>query len=265
MKIFEQFIKGKKENQALCEDMLFVSADFVAVVDGVTAKIDALFDGKTGGRAAAEKICEAIGSFSKEVKIKDAVESLSRSVKSLYNKDTPSGSAAASVIIYSDYYKEIWSVGDCQCYVNAEFYSHEKELDAIVSDMRALVLEMSRREGASDEKLSEKDVGREFILPVIKKQQLFANSGGKFSYGVINGSEVLPEDMVVHKVNAGDEVILASDGYPKLMRTLAESEKLLQEELLNNPLCDKDFRSTKGVQKDSLSFDDRTYIRFRVD
>ena len=52
MKIFEQFIKGKKENQALCEDMLFVSADFVAVVDGVTAKNDALFDGKTGGRAA---------------------------------------------------------------------------------------------------------------------------------------------------------------------------------------------------------------------
>ena len=264
MEIFEQFIKGKNKNQSLCEDMLFVSDDFIAVIDGVTAKTDILFDGKTGGKAAAEKICEAISSFSKDVNIKEAVESLSRSVKSLYNKDTPSGSAAASVIIYSNFHKEIWSVGDCQCYVNDVFYSHEKEIDSIVSDMRALVLEMSRREGASDEDLSQKDVGREFILPVIKKQQMFANAGGKFSYGVINGSEVLSRDTVIHKVNAGDEIVLASDGYPKLMRTLEESEFLLREEIKNNPMCDKNFRSTKGVQKDLLSFDDRTYIRFRV-
>ncbi len=264
MEIFEQFIKGKQKNQALCEDMLFVSADFIAVVDGVTAKTDTLFSGKTGGRAAAEKICEAISGFSKDVKIEKAVESLSKSVNSLYCDGAPFGSAAASVIIYSDFHKEIWSVGDCQCYVNDEFFSHSKEIDSIVSDMRALVLEVSRREGVSDEELSEKDVGREFILPVIKKQQMFANSGGKFSYGVINGSKVFPEDMVVHKVKAGDEVVLASDGYPKLMRTLEESEKLLQKELLVNPLCDKEFRSTKGVQKDLLSFDDRTYIRFKV-
>ncbi|MBO5066718.1 MAG: hypothetical protein J6D06_11425 [Clostridia bacterium] len=265
MKIFEQFIKGKKNNQALCEDMLFVNEYFIAVVDGVTTKTDALFDGKTGGRAAAEKICEAIGGFSEDTALEKAVDILSDSVKSLYYDGAPYGSAAAGVIIYSNFHKEIWSIGDCQCYVNDEFFSHGKEIDSIVSDMRALVLEMSRREGVSDKELSEKDPGRELILPVIKKQQMFANSGGRFSYGVINGSKVLRKDMVVHKVQAGDEIVLASDGYPKLMRTLKESEKILEEELKNNPLCYKDFRSTKGVQKDCLSFDDRTYIKFRVD
>ena len=265
MKIFEQFIKGKKNNQDLCEDMLFVSEKFIAVVDGVTAKTDTLFNTKTGGRAAAEKICEAISTFSEDIEVEKAVGILSESVNSLYSNGASVGSAAASVIIYSNFYKEIWSVGDCQCYINDNFFSHEKEIDSIVSDMRALVLEISRREGASDEDLLLNDKGREFILPIIKKQQIFANSDDKFSYGVINGSKVLKKDIIVHKVSTGDEIVLASDGYPKLMRTLEESEKYLENELLNNPLCDKEFRSTKGVQKDSLSFDDRTYIRFRVD
>ena len=265
MKVFEQFIKGKKNNQAFCEDALFVSEDFIAVVDGVTAKTDTLFNGKTGGRAAAEKICEAISRFPKDMTLDDAVEILTAYVNSLYSDGVPFGSAAASVIIYSNFHKEIWSVGDCQCYINDEFYSHNKEIDSIVSDMRALVLEMNRRQGMTDEDFLHNDPGREFVLPVIKNLQIFANAGGKFSYGVINGAKIQKEDMIVHKVKAGDEIVLASDGYPKLMRTLAESEKLLQKEILNNPLCDKDFRSTKGVQKDSLSFDDRTYIRFRVD
>lgn len=264
MKIFEQFIKGKKNNQALCEDMLFVNEDFIAVIDGVTAKTDTLFNGKTGGRAAAEKICEAISGFPADIQLEKAVELMSESVKALYSHGAPFGSAAASVIIYSRFHNEIWSVGDCQCYINDEFFSHEKEIDSIVSNMRALVLEISRMEGLSDEELSQKDVGREFILPVIKKQQVFANSGGRFSYGIINGSKVYEKDIVAHKVFSGDEVVLASDGYPKLMRTLSESEKLLEEEIKNNPLCDKDFRSTKGVQRGFLSFDDRTYIRFRV-
>ena len=265
MKIFEQFIKGKKNNQDLCEDMLFVSENFIAVVDGVTSKSDTLFEGKTGGRAAAEKICEAVSKFPEDIKLDKAVEIMSESVNALYENGAPFGSAAASVIIYSDFYKEVWSVGDCQCYVNATFYSHEKEIDSIVADVRSLVLELNRRQGMTDEDFLHNDPGREFVLPVIKKFQILANAGGKFSYGVVNGAKILEEDMIIHKACVGDEIVLASDGYPKLMRTLEESENILQKELLINPLCDKDFRSTKGIQSDCLSFDDRTYIRFRVD
>ena len=52
MKIIEQFIEGKKQNPSLCEDGLFINDHFIAVVDGVTSKSDALFDNKAGGRAA---------------------------------------------------------------------------------------------------------------------------------------------------------------------------------------------------------------------
>ena len=43
-----------------------------------------------------------------------------------------------------------------------------------------------------------------------------------------------------------------------------ELSSLLQEEIKNNPLCDGDFRSTKGIVDGNNSFDDRTYIRFIV-
>ena len=130
--------------------------------------------------------------------------------------------------------------------------------------MRALVLEMAKREGKTQEELLQKDVGREFIMPVLENQHIFANKTGRFSYGVLNGTTVPDEHIIIHKVKAGDEIVLASDGYPYLKETLEESEKLLKEALINNPLCDGEYRSTKGKAEDNISFDDRTYIRFKV-
>ncbi len=264
MRILEKFIKGKALDEKLCEDALFYNEDFIVVADGVTAKDKILFNGETGGRAAARLICEAAADFEYDIDVYSATRILTKKVRELCEESKEGGSAAASVIIYSEYRKEIWSIGDCQCIINSEFYPHNKEIDRIVSDMRSLVLEMSRGKGATDEELTRNDPGREFILPVIKNQQIFANTMGRFSYGVINGASVPAEHIVVHKVKKGDEIVLASDGYPELCITLEESEEKLRKELKINPLCDGEYRSTKGLQKNCTSFDDRTYVRFIV-
>lgn len=264
MKIIEKFIKGKKQDQSLCEDSLFVNDSFIAVVDGVTSKTDAEFNGKKGGRAAAEKICEAISEFPDDIDVFEAVETMTRKTASLYDENNKIGTAAACVIMFSRQKNEIWCVGDCQCAVNGEVFLHEKEIDGIVSDMRALVIEIGRRKGMTDSELYQNDIGREFILPVIKEQHIFANAQGRFSYGVINGTPVHKKDIIIHKVKDGDEIVLASDGYPKLFGTLEESETYLKNEIKNNPFCDGDYRSTKGLNKNCDSFDDRTYIRFKV-
>lgn len=263
MQITEKFIKGKNVDESLCEDALYIGESFVAVVDGVTSKSDMSFGGKKGGRAAAEKVCEAIAHFPADISVEEAVEVMTQSVASLY-PDNNFGAAAACVIIFSKAKNEIWCVGDCQCFINDDFFSHEKEIDAIVSDMRALVIEIGRRKGMSEEEIAANDIGRSFIMPVIKEQHLFANTQGRFSYGVINGSTVLKKDITVHKVSGGDEIVLASDGYPKLFKTLAQSEEYLREQIKSNPLCDGDYRSTKGISPNNLSFDDRTYVRFKV-
>ena len=55
------------------------------------------------------------------------------------------------------------------------------------------------------------------------------------------------------------------DGYPFLHPTLEESEAALQHQRQEDPLnYSPDFQATKAFHPDFNSFDDRTYIRFRV-
>ena len=65
-------------------------------------------------------------------------------------------------------------------------------------------------------------------------------------------------------VSSPNEVVLASDGYPFLKPTLAESEEALLHLIAHDPQCIHDFIATKGLVAGNKSFDDRTYIRFRV-
>lgn len=53
-------------------------------------------------------------------------------------------------------------------------------------------------------------------------------------------------------------------GYPVLQRTLADSEAKLEEVLEQDPLCFRMYKTTKGLVEGNVSFDDRSYLRFRV-
>ncbi len=264
VEIIEKFICGKKALHNKNEDALLITNDFIAVIDGVSAKNGRLFDGLTGGKKAADKICETIALFEENISAREAVDRITKAIAELYQEDEPKGAAAAGAIIFSKARNEIWSVGDCQCLINGELFAHEKELDKINSDVRSLVLQMAKKEGVTEEELLKNDIGRKYIMPILEKQHIFANKTGRFSYGVFNGEPVPDEHIIVHKVKPDDEIVLASDGYPYLRKTLAESESLLEKELQNNPLCDGEYRSTKGKTEDNISFDDRTYIRFKV-
>lgn len=49
MQVIEKFIASKYGDDALCEDGLFINDKFIAVMDGVTAKGDILWNNKTSG------------------------------------------------------------------------------------------------------------------------------------------------------------------------------------------------------------------------
>lgn len=264
MKIIEQLIKGKSVDQALCEDRLLITDDFIAVVDGVTAKSSQTFNGKSGGIAAAEVICNAIENFPLDISVENATQLLTEAVAGLYSKGEEKGSAAAGVIILSLFRNEIWSIGDCQCIINGEKHLHEKEIDLLISQRRADFIKNAIENGATEEDFLKNDTGREYILPAIKEQQKHANTLGELGYAVINGTPIPQELIVVYKVKQGDAIVLASDGYPFLCDTLEESEYLLEKELSQNPLCYKNYKSTKGIKDGNLSFDDRTYIKIII-
>ncbi len=264
MNVIESFIKGKSYNQSLCEDRLVITDSFIAVIDGVTSKSERTWEGKTGGVAAADAVCDAIKAFPQSITAENAVLLLTDAVAALYNENEEKGSAAAGVIIYSAYHNEIWSIGDCQCIINGKKHLHEKKIDVMLSQKRANFIKSAIENGASEEDFFKNDTGRELILPEIKQQHKFANVVCDLGYGVINGTSVPLEFIIKYQVNDGDEIVLASDGYPFLCDTLQESEYLLEKELSENPLCYKNYKSTKGIKEGNLSFDDRTYIKFKI-
>lgn len=265
MEILEKHIKGKKADSSLCEDMIFISEGFVAVVDGATAKHPRLFNGKAGGRAAAEAICEALSTLSTEATAYEAVNHITAHIENLYEPTEEKCSAVASAIIYSTHRKEVWSVGDCQCIINGEKHLHEKEIDHILSEQRAQIIEEAIKNGATYDEIAENDIGRQAILPRIMEQHRYANDkASPLGYGVLNGNPVPEEFIVIYTLKDNDILVLASDGYPSLCDTLEESEALLEKEIFENPLCCTGYKSTKGISPGSHSFDDRAYIKLKV-
>ena len=96
-------------------------------------------------------------------------------------------------------------------------------------------------------------------------------TGQNKTYAVIDGFPVYMEGVkVVSLVSVleaspdvhGHEIVLASDGYPFLKSTLADSEAELAHLIATDPQCIHDFIATKGLVVGNLSFDDRTYVRF---
>ena len=67
MEIIETLVEGKKNDPALCEDMIFISCDFIAVVDGVTSKSKNNSEALSGGRLAAQKVYEAVSQFPQDI------------------------------------------------------------------------------------------------------------------------------------------------------------------------------------------------------
>lgn len=264
MKIIEQFIKGKNENSLLCEDGLFINDDFIAVFDGATSERNGDFNGRTGGRAAMEKAVEIMHKAPADIDAVTLFVKINNGILSLYHGES-TGEAAVCAIIFSRYRNEIWAVGDCQCRINSQYYPHDKEVDTVLAKVRAIVLELARLEGKTDEELMSNDIGRQFIVPILKKQHLLANSDSRFGYAVLNGTPFDKNKIEIHPVNDGDTVILASDGYPFLHSSLEQSEKALADTIKENPLCcDEKYEATKGIYNSNSSFDDRTFIKFIV-
>ena len=61
------------------------------------------------------------------------------------------------------------------------------------------------------------------------------------------------------------EVVLATDGYPILRGDLQSSEDALKELLTEDPLLHRRYRSTKAPVGPDGSFDDRCYVRLRLE
>ena len=274
LQVEEWFLKGKKNPQTN-EDGMIVTPYFAAVIDGATAKSTFTYEGKKTGRLAMELALEAIRNFPKDIDAADAIRRITERIYDFYVqhnlldelKAEPGKRFTANGVIYSYARNEVWQVGDCQCIIDNLYLSNEKEIDAIMADVRAVVNEVALLGGATMKDLESHDPGREFIYPFLQKQALLQNcpiQGQPFSFSVFDGFPVQMEQVKVFPVGDAKEVVLASDGYPHLYSTLYASECYLADILEKDPLCIRLYKSTKGIQEGNCSFDDRAYLKIRI-
>ena len=288
MKIIESSIIGKKSPEA-CEDGMVVTDDFIAVIDGSTSKTPKhLNPDMKNGRYAMMLISEYIR---EELKADASVDDFCQGVTAyIYNKvyeklgveerlkEHPEERLTASAILYSRTRNEVWMVGDCQAIIAGKLYENGKPYEEKIARKRVELIE----QGLSPAE------ARKQIEPLLIAAML---SGQNKTYTVIDGFPIYREGVKVVSVSdscsvqdsvptsapvpcsesvstsgsipaSSSEIVLASDGYPFLKPTLAESEASLAEQIADDPQNVHSFIATKGIVEGNKSFDDRTYIRF---
>lgn len=271
MKIVEQFLQSKTGKAKDCEDGLYISDDFIAVIDVATSK----GEGNTlKGKAAADVVLAGFDSLDVKVDAKGAIDHLTTTIYQYYEqngltkicRNNPAERLTCVAAIYSRYHQQIWLLGDCQALVNGHHYQQEKKVDTVLASARSFYLATEIVQGRTVEDLLENDTGRTFIVPLLKRQMAFQNSNetqNPYHYGALDGFAVQESDIRVIS-NISGTVVLASDGYPDLCSTLDKTENRLETILAQDPLCMYANKGTKGIKKGNLSFDDRCYIRFNV-
>ena len=274
--ITDAFVQSKTGSPEDCEDVIHISEHFIAVIDGATSKTQDRWDGKTSGRQAAEIIDAALHQMPSQCDARQAADRLTSAIDAFYAKHgaaadmaaSPERRITASVVILSLCRREIWSIGDCQYMLDDQGVSVSKKVDQTVEDARAFYLEAELLAGHTTiEELLIHDSGRDFIQPLLERQQRFQNhpQAGAFYYAAVDGFPIPDDGVVVAPIpDAVTHVVLASDGYPFLRPHLAESERLLADLLQRDPLLFREFKSTKGLVAGNVSFDDRAYVKARL-
>ncbi len=272
MRVVESLCVGKGPDPAACEDALLVTPDFVVVCDGVTAKVPGTVAGMSRGRYAAQLVVEVVSALPTGAALGDFLTAVRERFAAAYAADGSVGipevvrriQTCAAVLSVAR--REVWVVGDCQVLVDGrEVVDTRIALESVTAAARGLFLEAALVRGAAEADLLADDPSQVHLRPFVACGVEFGNREHPLGFGVLDGTEVPLSLIPVIDVSAATEVVLATDGYPTLLPTLAASEAALARTLADDPLCIRTNPATKGLVAGQTSFDDRTYVRVRMD
>jgi glycerophosphoryl diester phosphodiesterase len=274
--ILESNLQAKTGHQEDCEDMIHISDHFIAVIDGATSKTNDRWNGKTGGRRAAEIIDATLHQMPPDCTARQAADLMTSAIRAFYNDHNfamqaatnPERRITASMVAVSLLQREIWSIGDCQFMLEDKLFAVKKKVDEVTEEARAFFLESEMMaKQVSIEDLLKNDTGRDFIKPFLERQHRFQNdpAAGSLYYAAVDGFPIPDNGVVVERIpHDVTQLVLASDGYPFLRQSLAESEQLLADLLQRDPLLFREYKSTKGLVAGNISFDDRAYVKVKL-
>jgi glycerophosphoryl diester phosphodiesterase len=277
MEIIEQNLVAKNPKMK-SEDGIVVTNDFIAVIDGSTSKSQyrhSLF--RSNGRYAMQLVGRYIRRMPKNTTCEAFLRGVTAYIRKHYKKtmlsrmaEHPEDRLTCSVVVFSRLCREIWMIGDChamvidaqQAVADCQYYDNPKPYEAELAAMRAEEAKRQLSDGKNIDDLCRNDTARPVIIPRMIETMRNQN----ITYSVVDGFPIPRQHVLVIPLDFRPyQIVLASDGYPFLYPTLAESEEALQHQRQDDPLnIGPHFQATKAFHPDNNSFDDRTYIRFRV-
>lgn len=275
MIIAEQYMVAKSGNLETCEDQCVVTEHYACVIDGATDVTGLRFNGMTSGRFIAVGIAEAIPQLPPDADFNQIIAFINQHLQRYYREQgaeqlmesSPNQRPAAAMALYSRRRNVVWLAGDCQCLIDGELHTNPKWIDEITANARALYIEAELMSGKTAEQLMAHDTGWDAVRPFIQMQYYMQNTPEPtpYSYASINGFDEIRHGYKTIPIPAeARELVLASDGYPRLAPTLEESERYVKEILERDPLCIREHKLAKGLVKGNVSFDDRTYLKLKL-
>jgi len=267
--LIEKYVEGKLSIPDLCEDLLIDLPSFKGIIDGATAKTLPTTGGKSPGLLMAEGIATALQTLEPDVSAHNAIKHINSHILKLpdlgecLQNRTSAERPSASIAIYSAQRDEVWLLGDVSVIIDGEDCSTPKIIDEINAGYRSMVNQLHIQAGVPTSDLLHNDLGRKAIMWSLSRQGYFQNNTevGIYAYGVVDGTPESISFLKIIDVSSASSIILASDGYPVVRDTVAKSEAALLEVLHLDPLMIDKYKSTKGMQADQTSFDDRAYMR----
>lgn len=253
-----------------------MSAYYAAVIDGATPKTSFRYpNGETPGARAARLLSAALKDLPQNA---DAYTAFNRLNATLTQSGVEAANRpTASMVIFSRCRREVWMVGDCQYALltispkgvtTLQTYDNPKRIDNVLSQWRSNILHSLLSRGiCSFEEAVHNDLGRKIIQPFITRQVRYQNLPAEhpLAYGVLDGEPIPHRFIRCHAIGPEvRQIILATDGYPKLCTTLQETEDELNRLLQLDPLCIDSLAGTKGIKPGNISYDDRTYLRLEL-
>ena len=79
-------------------------------------------------------------------------------------------------MVYSEYHREVWRVGDCPLMIGTERIDTRKAWDNLLSELRACFLETELRRGKTIEELQIFDTSRAYLEEMLSRQIVFQNA-----------------------------------------------------------------------------------------
>jgi hypothetical protein len=248
-------------------DRVVIGANAIAVLDGSTERTD---DGTVHGSTLADIVADCVRTLDGDTPVGEFLRVATQAVavqKSAAGVDPAVGACVTAAIVHVGR-SELWRIGDPHILVDGVPRPRPPitSPEVALARARAVYLRALLLAGHPIADLRGDDVARRDLEPLRRATVAFRNRCvNGVGYVAIDG-QTIPEPFIeVGAARPGTEIVIATDGYFEAGLSLSITEALLQHRLLRDPLLIDDPPATKGWVPGASSFDDRSYVRLRLD